>query len=400
MDRGREGDGCELERGSEVLGQDGRRTGRRVHGAPHDRAGGVSETVSLTNALYACIAGGMVLLAVAIGFVLPNFANELTSRSLENAVRTRSASLAQDLARSLNDDWEKLVAISERIPGLDAETGRIFLDGAASGSNISWAGFAGTDGTVRFATGGLLEGESVATRPWFTAGLRHGFAGDVHEAVLLQSLLAPDVAEPIRFIDLARPVTSETGRTLGVIGLHIDAGWLERYLVESAAARGIDVVLISADGAVASASFDVEGDLSGVDIVRAAGAGASTVTTEDWPNGTRYVSATVPAIAYGDLPSFGWRLVGRIEADTNAVAQEQLLRHVAALALAAGGIFLLATMAYAMVFLRPVLRLIDTAERMSRGEDIYPEETASSAEGSRLGAALARMRAGRAGPTG
>ena len=271
-----------------------------------------------------------------------------------------------------------------------------------SGSNISWAGYAGTDGTVRFATGGLLEGESVSSRPWFTAGIRDGFAGDVHEAVLLQSLLAPDAPEPIRFIDLARPVTSETGRTLGVVGLHIDAGWLERYLTESAAARGIDVLLVSADGAVAASSFDPGGDLSGVDIVRAAGAGAAAVTTEDWPDGNRYVSVAIPQIAYGDLPSFGWRLVGRIPADTNAFAREQLTRHVAALGLAAVSIFLLAALTYAMVFLRPVLRLVDAADRMSRGEDAYPVETGSSTEGARLGAALARMRAPRGtdGPSG
>ncbi|MHA0111035.1 hypothetical protein ACXYUI_28445, partial [Klebsiella pneumoniae] len=57
-------------------------------------------------------------------------------------------------------------------------------------SEFAWIGFADADGRVVASSGGLLEGKSVAARPWFKQGLDRMAVGDVHEAVMLSSLLA------------------------------------------------------------------------------------------------------------------------------------------------------------------------------------------------------------------
>lgn len=101
-------------------------------------------------------------------------------------------------------------------------------------SDFAWIGFARSDGMVAAATGGLLEGVSVAGRPWFKAGLSESMVGDVHEAQLLSSLLARrSDGEPYRFVDIAVPVKDSNGGVIGVLGGHLNWDWA-RGLIASA----------------------------------------------------------------------------------------------------------------------------------------------------------------------
>jgi diguanylate cyclase (GGDEF)-like protein len=101
-------------------------------------------------------------------------------------------------------------------------------------SDFAWIGFARSDGMVAAATGGLLEGVSVATRPWFKAGLSASTVGDVHEAQLLSSLLARrHDGEPYRFVDIAVPVKDDNGGVIGVLGAHLNWDWA-RSLIANA----------------------------------------------------------------------------------------------------------------------------------------------------------------------
>ncbi|NNU82245.1 cache domain-containing protein [Halovulum dunhuangense] len=347
--------------------------------------------MTLRTAIYACMAGGILVLSLAILYVLPNFAREITSREIERTAQTRTESLALGLARTLFDDWEDLSRLAERIPTLEPEFARVYLDGVASSGRVSWVGYAGTNGIVQVASGGLLEGEDVSPRRWFSGGLNGGYAVDVHEAVLLQRLLAPDATEALRFIDLSLPVTNAAGRTIGVLGLHIDADWLEGFLAESAAVRDLDVFLVAANGQVEFSTVELEGAAGEIAALRAASAGTAMVAEEIWPDGKSYVSAVVPEVGYRTLPSFGWRLVGRVSADSLAATEAHVVRHIIGLGLAAAVIFMLAAFAFQRFYLRPVERLIATAERMSRGESAYPDEIRSSREGERLAAALVRL---------
>eukprot|EP00741_Cyanophora_paradoxa_P017243 tig00020961_g16655.t1 len=90
----------------------------------------------------------------------------------------------------------------------------------------SWIGAAAASGLVRAATGGLLEGRDVSARPWFSNAQRgSGYLGDVHTAVLLQSLLAPNASEPIRFVDVAVPMRLANGSVSHVLALHLHWEW-------------------------------------------------------------------------------------------------------------------------------------------------------------------------------
>ncbi|CAN5516465.1 diguanylate cyclase [soil metagenome] len=104
-------------------------------------------------------------------------------------------------------------------------------------TDFAWIGFAKPDGTVIASTGGLLQGQSVAQRPWFTTGLNDANVGDVHEAALLAALLAKRAdGEPLRFVDIAVPVRDADGDLLGVLGAHLNWDWA-RGIIASAEAN-------------------------------------------------------------------------------------------------------------------------------------------------------------------
>lgn len=106
-------------------------------------------------------------------------------------------------------------------------------------SEFAWIGFADVNGNVAAATGGLLQGKSVAARPWFKQGLQQVAVGDVHEAVLLSSLLTQRANnEPYRFVDIAVPVHDATGKLLGVLGGHLDWNWASNLVKDVEANDG------------------------------------------------------------------------------------------------------------------------------------------------------------------
>ena len=347
--------------------------------------------MSLKTAVFLCFLGGLALLAAGIAFSLPRFATAVTLQEVERTVATRSASLAQDLGRTLYNDWEELGTLAAAVAELEPAAARAYLDGVASSARVAWIGYAGVDGIVRVASDGVLEGRDVSARPWFAAGLGGGFAGDIHDALLLQAELAPDAAEPLRLIDLALPVRNAAGRTTGVLGMHVDATWLLAYLVESANVRNMDVFLVAADGSVSAASIPLDAAARSTDALRAAATGAGIVLTETWPDGRDYISAVIPQVAYGTLPSFGWRVVGRVPVEASTISEGDLIRQIGAMGLAAASLFALAALTFAGVFLRPIGHLIDVAERISRGETIYPPQSRSTREAARLANALARI---------
>ena len=347
--------------------------------------------LSLRNASIAF--GGaclLVMLLVPSIFALLR-ADRLTDSTLNYAAQFRTSAAADDLARTLERDWRDLQALAERVPHLNPEELGHLLSGASGdGSRISWLGYADLGGTVVAATDGLLVGQDVGARPWFRGGLSGGFAGDVHDAVLLAQLLGGE-GEPLRFIDLAQPVLDAEGDPAGVLGLHINAAWLTDELRESARIYGLDFYLLNPAGEI-SASSAAETPSSGeLQILRAAQTGIETGGRERWPDGRDYFSALVLQVAAGELPSFGWRMVGRLEAGRLAFGVD-LIRNGAHWALLAmiAAIGLL-TLFFVRTVATPLSRLAASAERIAVGSQEYPANSRLTREAAQLSLALTRL---------
>lgn len=349
-----------------------------------------SRPMKVATALYVAVLLAAAFLAAALFAFVLDTSRVITDRAIDRAVQTRTQSAMVEFARTLHEDWRGLSFLAERISLGRPEEMRLQLEGlVGTGHRVSWAGYAGLDGRVIAASGGLLEGADVSARPWFQAGLRTGFAGDVHDALLLNALLGGDEENPIRFIDLAVPVTGLNDQIIGVLGLHISFGWAEAFLAELATVREMEFVLVNSAGDVIFSTTPEMSDPRYLRIFRAAASGVATHTREVWPDGGEYFATVLPQVTYADLPSFGWRLIGRVAGDAFDADRRDVVMKLWALIASVGMTFFAAAAVVSIIYLRPLSRLVESTARIASGEDIYPQDARSSAEAKSLSESLA-----------
>jgi hypothetical protein len=351
-----------------------------------------ASAISLASAVYGFVVLGAILFGLSSAYLMYETIERVRSSALEEAVNVRGHYAARDFARVLEGDWRELKYIAGKIRGPDAIPVDVALDLViGSDQRISWAGFATPDGLVQASSNDMLKGVDVSARPWFQRGFGGDFAGDVHEAVLLNQLLGGTEQNPLRFIDLASKVETPDGQIAGVLGFHINFAWAEAFLAELAQNLELDLFLVSQNGEVIIATDGSEPGPRGGQIFRAATSGVAQSGSDIWPDGQTYFNVVIPDVTYGDLPSFGWRMVARIDPEAFAFGSEGLLRSVVATLTVAGLLLLVATVAFSRIFIQPFALLADNAKRIADGADEYPLELRRTDELVRLSAALAQL---------
>lgn len=339
----------------------------------------------------------VILLFGSLGTVAAFGAFMLVERqgeaALEEAVAVRGRGLATTFARSLHQSWTEVAAVAAEIgsPRPD-ETIRQRLQSLTIGNSwIAWAGYARLDGTVEVASGGLLEGESVSARPWFSQGLEGPFAGDAHDAVLLSERLGASLNEPLLFLDLAAPVPGPDRRPVGVVGVHIDVSKATQRFRETATALDVEAFLVASGGSVLIAPDDVEIERIDAPSFRAGRIGAGRPFVETWSDGKRSMTVVQDVVGYRDLPDFGWSILVRLPMERLAVDRAG---HARTLLLAFGGgllAVLVATLLYIRLYVNPIARMATSATAIAAGEDVYPYESRRTREVAALAAAIATL---------
>jgi hypothetical protein len=179
---------------------------------------------------------GISNLLLALGLSL--IVSQTSRRQLERVAGTELAKLAFQMADKLDRGmFERYRDIQIAASSLDqfqnstattpAQQKALLEKLQSTYTDYAWIGLTDPNGRVLVSTDGLLEGQSVAGRPWFMAAKNAPFVGDVHEAVLLASLLPPLAAddEPRRFVDIAVPIFNAEGSLRGVLGAHLSWSW-------------------------------------------------------------------------------------------------------------------------------------------------------------------------------
>ena len=207
--------------------------------------------------------------------------------------------------------------------------------------HYAWIGVTDADGTVLAATGGLLETRNVSQRPWFKEARSAPFVGDVHEAVLLASLL-PGLtgSEPPRFVDVAAPIV-RGDRKIGVLGAHLSWKWAEErrqnVLKPVEAERRVDVLIVDRDGNPLLGPLgraDARLPQSRIAPLLLRGHG-----TETWNDGQDYLTAAVRASGHRDYAGLGWTVLVRQPIDTALAPARQLQWQIVGIGLLGAGLF-------------------------------------------------------------
>lgn len=167
-----------------------------------------------------------ILLSLAFGELLKLRAQHEAAAALHmvghNAARVLAeqlferSRLVQVLASS-QDLWDK---------GLNAQDLLPLLQRMHSSRPYSrWIGVADVRGIIQTDSNHMLNGQDVSATPWFQAGLRDSYVGDVHEFAALAARVAPSTSgETQRFLDFSAPI-ERNGETVGVLGLHLSWDW-------------------------------------------------------------------------------------------------------------------------------------------------------------------------------
>lgn len=333
----------------------------------------------------------MLLPAVVAGTVYTGALQRRAEAMLVERLRGRGELSANLLARRLHQLWEEVNAFA-KIVDLDAMPRvRQQIDLTTRLDNrYSWLGVADVDGKVLASSNGMLEGQSVAQRPWFRRGLSGPAAIDVHEAQLLSKLL-PARTDPYRFIDLSAPIRKAGDTPGGVLGAHFDWRWLADNLA-SLQIPGIDIMLLSRDRVVLYGPPDLIDKPLTVGSAQAANRVTLSVLDERWPDGKDYVTVVVPAIGYSDLPSFGWSLLVRQDLDAALKPTRELVRDFW-LTLGAGALCALILLFVGAHWITtPLRRLGRSAEAMLNDSDQkVPYAETRYDEAARLSSALVKL---------
>ncbi len=195
---------------------------------------------------------------------------------------------------------------------------------------LAWIGFVAPDGKVLAGTGGVLDGQSVSEQPWFLAGRRESWIGDVTEAVSLAKVLKPlpPIDRPRLFIDLATPVRDADNGILGVIGAHLSWGWatqLEGSLTEGLkSGHTVESLIVDRSGKALLGPESLTGSIITLPGKRSIGDVGYVV--HEWPDGGKFLAGYAVSDGAGTFAGLGWTVWVR-EATSSAFADARALEH-------------------------------------------------------------------------
>lgn len=264
-------------------------------------AAGVGEWLARSHAKAARTQAGVHLLRVA---------DEMADRlSQEMAARTRDV-------QALADNGQLKTAADPAARRQVLETLQATLP------QFSWIGVTDPDGNVVAATGGLLEGKSIASRPVFQNGRQGLWTGDVHEAVLLAKLVPHPPGEDIKFVDVATPLREPDGTLTGVLAAHLSWQWADQLRQTVLRPRGgggsMQLMVVGAGGDVL---LPPEKAPPGLSLPPARVAALSDAwSVETWSDGREALSAVAVSMPLGEFRGFGWQVVARDLSATAATA--------------------------------------------------------------------------------
>jgi diguanylate cyclase (GGDEF)-like protein len=293
--------------------------------------------------------------------------------TLQREVGSMLASIADSMADKINGDMRHRASqalLLTQFGSLSdpARAQRTVDEIIALDPTASWIGITDAQGTVIAASRGILTGKSIATRPVFTEGRKGLFLGDVHDAVLLASLLPNPTGEPMKFVDVAAPIQEPDGTTIGVLAMHYSWTWvrdLARDLLAPVSNHaGMEVIVMAREGTVLLGPPGMIGQPMNFT------ASPNELGWEKryWPDGRIYLTGYSTGALGAVVKDLGWMVIVRqpIEQALAGVKHMRNRLYLGGLLLAAllGGIGWLA----AGIITRPLRAITLAADRIRAGD--------------------------------
>jgi len=337
----------------------------------------------------------LVSLAVAlfVGFWTMREARDALEREIGLLYATHAQRLIDTIDTNLAGRREWVAAsatlIGVREGGLaGSETDRALTDLKGALGEIEWAGIIDLNGTVVAGTGGILVGQSVVLRPWYTGAFLGPYVGDTHRELQLDRLLPPmRNGEPRRFVDLSAPILDRAGDIRGVLAVTLGWSWIEALQRGTLATLkdrpGAEVLLLGIDGTVLFGSRQTP---RGTRIDLSAHPFGTTHSVEGG-----LLSGIARSSGFADFPGLGWSVMVREPVATAFRTADRASVSIFT-AIALGGLF--ATLASVLVTSRIMQRLTamaEAADDLRTGRKTGFEGPTGRDEAGRIGRSIASL---------
>ena len=318
--------------------------------------------------------GGLSLLTlVSVGLYVGRLATQQVAATAGASVHATARAAADLLGASLREHELDLVLLSLAPHFTRGDLAQpAVLHSLEQRRNLreeyAWMGVTDPQGTVVQAVDGILQGQSVAQRPWFIEGQAGLYVGDVHKALLLEKLLPQQASsEPLRFIDIAAPIRNPQGALVGVVGAHIHWRWVTQTVQaafdQHPRNQGTEILIANALG-------DVLYPQALASHTRLAAAPPSAPTTGyarlRWDDGQEYLTSQA-SVQTRISQGLGWRIVVRQPLDLALEPAHALRTRLLTLGLLAALAFSLVALWLARSFSRPIEQLANAARQIEQG---------------------------------
>ncbi len=240
---------------------------------------------------------------------------------------------------------------------------------------FSWVGITDRTGTVIAGTGGVLEGVSIGHRPVFQEGIAGGFVGDVHDAVMLAKLIPNPSGEPVKFVDISRPIVGTDGIPNGVFAAHLSWQWARsverRLLLERGSEGSVGLYVVAADSTILlGPDRSVHGSKLNLLSTKDAAFGSKGWRIEKWPDGEDYLVGYAKADGEDVFKGLGWVVLARQPLLEAYAPVRQMVWQIAALGLIftiLGGVigWIMTTR-----IVKPLNRMADAADALRANEAV------------------------------
>ena len=302
----------------------------------------------------------------------------------DSSTRMRSE-IGQDLAETAYQMLDRLdrgiatrshiIQVLSRLQELQGDNPRPLLDHLHQAfPEFAWIGLSDLQGRVKAASGGLLEGASIAERPVFINGRERLFIGDVHDAVLLSKLLPNPSGETLKFLDISVPVFNARQEKTGVLAAHLAWEWaqdLRAAMMRPAQSRHtVEFFVLDTQQRIILGPRDLLGQQLHLPLLDKLSAEQPRWGVQTWPDGKDYLNGFALSSGYKDYPGLGWTVVARQSLEEAYAPAEELRRDILIWGIISALIVAFIGWLLASHFTRPLRQIARAADRLSAGQII------------------------------
>ncbi|WP_081768712.1 diguanylate cyclase domain-containing protein [Herbaspirillum sp. RV1423] len=336
----------------------------------------LSSTLSLSSWVTIGVVLSVLITTVSVLLLVDQFTRNYARNEAEARLGQLAWQMQDALDRSMAERYIDIKILAQRPSVREARDPArmriIFNELQKTVPNYAWIGFATPDGNVLAAANGLLEGQSVAERPWYKKAQKDFFVGDYHPAVLLEKKL-PAAVDPWRFVDIAMPINDQDGRFKGVLGIHLSWAWardLARKLLNPANDRyDVEIMIVREDGTVLLGPKGLEEKKIATDSFRASLRQPSGAMRELGDDGRQYLTGFARTGLSGEYGEMKWTVLVRQPEQIAMAGFKELERQVLFVGCLVG--LLLTALVFFLTrrLVAPMNALSAALERRATGDD-------------------------------